>query len=45
MIIVHIVNIPEPEIEQDDIEITHSNPAQLVLFSLDDDYEAHQFAL
>ena len=41
----YIVNIPEPEIEQENIEITHSNPAQLVLFSLDDDYKAHQFAM
>jgi hypothetical protein len=38
------VDIEETEdIEQE--ESVYNHPAQLVLFSLDDDYEAHQFAM
>jgi len=40
----YIVDIEETEdIEQE--ESVYNHPAQLVLFSLDDDYEAHQFAM
>ena len=40
----YIVDVKETEdIEPD--ESVYNHPAQLVLFSLDDDYEAHQFAM
>ena len=40
----YVVDVEETEdIEQE--ETVYNHPAQLVLFSFDDDYKAHQFAI